>query len=115
MIPGMGGINPKQMQKMMKQLGIKSDEIEADRVIIEGKTKRIIIENPNVTAIEMKGQKTYTIMGEEKIEEKGFSDEDIEMVMSQAGVDRKKAEAGLKKNDGDIAQTILELKELQGK
>lgn len=110
MFPGMKGLDPKAMQKMMKQFGIKSDEIEAERVIIEGKSKRIVIENPSVTAIDMQGRKTYTIMGEEKEEAKGISKEDIEMVVRQANVPEKKAEAALRKNEGDIAAAILELK-----
>ena len=109
MFPGRG-IDPRQMQKMMKQMGIKSEEIEAERVIIEGKNKKIIIDEPSVTAIDMQGKKTYTIMGEERTEGMGIPKEDIEMVMKQAEVDAKKAEAALKKNDGDIAEAILELK-----
>ncbi len=109
MFPGRG-IDPRQMQKMMKQMGIKSEEIEAERVIIEGKNKRIIIEDPSVTAIDMQGKKTYTVMGEERVEGMGIPKDDIEMVMKQAEVDAKKAEAALKKNDGDIAEAILELK-----
>ena len=110
LFPGMKGMDPRTMQRMMKQLGIKNEEIEAERVIIEGKTKKIIIENPSVTAINMQGQKTYTIMGEETIEEAGPSKEDIEMVVKQANVSEKKAEGALRKNDGDIAEAILELK-----
>ena len=48
MIPGLGGINPKKMQGMMKQMGIKQDEIEAERVVIEKSDGRIIIENPKL-------------------------------------------------------------------
>ena len=107
---GRGGLDPKQMSKMMKQFGIKSDELEAIRVTIELKDKKLIIENPSVTAIEMQGKKTYTIMGEEREEAKGTPEEDITMVMNQAGVDRKKAEAALRKNDGDIAEAIMDLK-----
>lgn len=111
MFPGMGrGLDPKQMGKMMKQLGIKTDELEAERVTIELKDRKIVIENPNVSAIEMQGQKTYTIMGEEKEEKKDVPEEDIKMVMEQAKVDGKKAEAALRKNEGDIAEAILELK-----
>ena len=110
MFPGMRGLDPKKMQGMMKQLGIKSEEIEAERVVIEGKNKKIVIENPNVTAINMQGKKTYTIMGEEREEEKGVSKEDIDMVAKQANVSEEKAEAALKKNDGDMAEAILELK-----
>lgn len=111
MIPGMGGMNPRQMQKMMKQLGIKNEELPAKKVVfeLEGGTK-LVIEQPNVTVINMQGQKTYTVMGEAIEEKKGIPDEDIEMVMKQAGVDKKKAEAALKKADGDIATAIVELK-----
>ncbi len=110
MMPGLKGLDPKAMQRMMRQMGIKNEEIDAERVIIEGKTKKIVIEEPSVSVIEMQGKKTYTVMGEEKEEEKGISKEDIEMVMKQANVGEKKAEAALKKNEGDIAAAILELK-----
>ena len=111
MFPGMGkGMDPKQMGKMMKQLGIKTDELDAVKVTIELTDRKIVIEEPQVSAVEMQGQKTYTIMGEEKEESKGVPEEDIKMVVEQAGVDKKKAEAALKKNDGDIAEAILELK-----
>lgn len=107
---GMRGLDPKAMQRMMKQFGIKNEEVDAIRVVIEGKAKNIVIENPSVTAVNMQGKKTYTVMGEEKEESKGPSKEDIEMVASQANASEEKAEAALKKNEGDIAAAILELK-----
>ncbi len=110
MFPGMKGMDPRAMQRMMKQMGIQNEEMEAERVIIEGKSKKIIIENPSVNIVVMQGKKTYTIMGDETEEEKGISKEDIDMVVKQANVDGKKAEAALKKNEGDIAAAILELK-----
>ena len=110
MFPGMGKMDPKKMQGMMKQLGIKSEELEADKVTIEGKGKKIVINQPQITVIDMKGQKTYTIMGEAIEEAAGPSEDDVKMVMEQAGVDKEKAEAALKKAEGDIAQAIVELK-----
>ncbi|MDP6670794.1 MAG: nascent polypeptide-associated complex protein [archaeon] len=111
MIPGMGGMNPKQMQRMMKQLGIKNDELPAKKVVFELEDgTKLVINQPNVSVINMQGQKTYTVMGEAVEEKNGIPDEDIEMVMTQAGVDKKKATAALKKNEGDIAEAILELK-----
>ena len=110
MLPGMRGINPKQMQKMMKQMGIKSEEIDAKRVVFELEGRQLIIDEPNVTAINMQGQKTYTVIGEAREEKAGIPEEDIRMVMEQAKVDRKKAEGALRKNEGDIAEAILELK-----
>lgn len=107
---GLKGMDPKNMQKMMQQFGIKSTELEAEKVIIEGRGKRIVIENPSVTIVDFQGKKTYTIMGEEKEESQGPGKEDIAMVAKQANVSEKKAGAALLKNDGDIAAAILELK-----
>ena len=109
MIPGMGKLDPKQMQRMMKQLGIKSDEIPAKRVIIETENKKIIINNPSITAIDMKGQKSFQIMGE-VTEQEGIPEEDIQMVMEQAGKTKKEAEKALTESNGDIAEAILKLK-----
>ena len=39
----------------------------------------------------------------------GLQEKDIEMVMSQANVDRKKAISALKKNGGDIVNSIMDL------
>ena len=104
-------MNPKQMQRIMKQFGIKNEEVAVKRVVFEMENGgKLVIDEPQVTAIDMKGQKTYTVMGEAREERAGIPEEDIEMVMKQASVDKKKAEAALKKNEGDIAEAILELK-----
>jgi nascent polypeptide-associated complex subunit alpha len=113
MFPGMGGMNPKQMQALMKQMGIKSEELPAEKVEIYSKNKKILIENPQITVIDMKGQKTFTIMGEVK-EEKGeeeLPEEDIELIMEQAKVSRDKAEKALKSSNGDLAEALESLKQ----
>ena len=48
------GINPKQMQKVMQQLNVKQESIDATEVIIKGK-KSHIIRNPEVTKVNMMG------------------------------------------------------------
>lgn len=110
MFPGMGRINPKQLQSMMRQMGIKNEELEAERVIFELKNKKLIIENPSVTVVEMQGQKTYTVMGEAKEESRGIPAEDIDMVALQAGVGREKAKKALEETNGDIAEAIMKFK-----
>jgi len=107
----MGKINPKQMQSMMKQFGIKTEEISAKRVIFELEGKKIVIEQPNVSAMTMQGQKTYTVMGGKEIEEKGgVPEEDIRMVAEQAGASGEKAKKALEESNGDIAEAIMKLK-----
>jgi nascent polypeptide-associated complex subunit alpha len=104
-----GGIDPKKMQAMMKQLGMKSENIDASRVIIECEDKNIIIENPSVTKIVMQGQEQFQIAGDIKEEGKGVSEEDIKQVMEKTSSSRKEAEEALKNSGGDLAEAILSL------
>ena len=109
----LGGINPKQMQGMMKKMGISSEEIDAVRVIIE-KTdnSKIIIEKPSVTKIKMQGQETFQISGNisETQAEVGISDEDIQTIVDKTGCSEKDAREALEKT-GDLAEAILKLSE----
>ena len=60
----LGGINPSQMQGMMKKMGISQEEISANRVIIEKKDgSKIIIEEPSVLRVKMQGQISFQISG----------------------------------------------------
>ncbi|MBS3068788.1 nascent polypeptide-associated complex protein [Candidatus Micrarchaeota archaeon] len=105
MIPGM---NPKDMARVMKQMGIKNDELPAKRVVIELEDKKLIIEPAQVMQIEMQGQKTFQIMGNVK-EESSSSLEDAKLVMAQASCSLEEAQNALKEANGDIAEAILKL------
>jgi nascent polypeptide-associated complex subunit alpha len=107
MIPG--GMDPKKMQALMKQMGIKSEEIEAVKVTIETSSgSAIIIEEPQVTKITMQGQASFQIAGNVRVEEKTAAD-DIKMVMEQTGCTEEDAKAALEKSNGDIAEAIVSL------
>lgn len=111
MFPGMGKINPKQMQGMMKQFGIKTEEINAKRVIFELSDKKIILEAPSVSAMVMSGQKMYSVMGgTEKQESADAPEEDVNMVAQQADCSEEQAKKALEETEGDIAAAILKLK-----
>ncbi|MFH1664454.1 MAG: nascent polypeptide-associated complex protein [archaeon] len=106
----MGKMNPKQMQGMMKQLGIKSEDLNAKKVVFELEDgSRLVIENPSVNVMNAQGQKIYSVVGEAK-EEKGLNEEDLKMVMEQTNASREKAEKALNECSGDIAEAILKLK-----
>lgn len=107
----MKGMNPKQMQRMMRQLGIKMDELEGVReVIIRFENKEIIIENPQVTVITAMGEKSYQIIGREEVREiLNLSEEDIKLVMEQTGVDYETAKKALEETKGDLAEAIIKL------
>ncbi len=108
-----GGINPKQMEGMMRKMGISQEEIKAEKVIIEKSDgNKLVIENPSILKIKMQGQETFQISGEAKEEtaKVEISKEDIKTVMEKTGCTKEKAEESLKKT-GDLAESILELSE----
>lgn len=110
MIPGMGKMNPKQMQGLMKQFGIKSEELNATKVVFElADGGKLIIEHPNVTAMNAQGQKIYSVTGEAK-EEKPVNEDDLKMVTEQTGASKEDAEKALEESNGDIAEAIMKLK-----
>jgi len=95
----------------MKQMGIAQDEIPSSKVIIEKEDgEKIIINNPSVTKIKMKGQESFQITGEISEEEKevGVSKEDIDTVVEKTGCTCEQAEKVLE-STGDLAEAILEL------
>ncbi len=104
-------IDPKKMQAMMKQMGIKQENIDAERVIIEKNDgKRLVIENPSVVKINMQGNESLQITGEIKEENAElFSKEDVKTVMQKTGASEKKAKEALESNNGDLAAAIMEL------
>ena len=104
------GLNPRDLQKAMKKLGVKQEEIDAVEVIIKTKDKNLIIRNPEVLKVDMMGQETIQITGnieEEEIEK--FNDDDVKTVMQQAGCSREEAINALE-SEGDIAGAIIKLK-----
>jgi len=111
MLPNM---NPRQMQAMMKKMGIKQVDVEAQEVIIKKANSIIRITNPSIQKINMMGNESFQITGnvsEESLEtEVEITDEDIETVATTANVSKEEAKAALEKT-GDIAGAILELQD----
>lgn len=128
MMPGMRGVNPRQMQMAMKRMGIETTEMQdVDEVIIRTKDKDIVVKGAQVTVVSMKGQKTYQIAGEgEEIRERGsaagdssgapqapsgpsVNQEDVELVAGQANVSEDDARDALLETGGEPAEAIIYL------
>jgi len=113
MFPGMN-MDPRQMRQAMKKLGIQQQEIAAKEVIIRLEDKEIVISNPSVTKVNMMGQDTYQIAGEESERsldvKPDISQEDIDTVVEQTGASEEEAKAAIEKANGDLAEAILKLK-----
>jgi len=109
-----GRMNPKQMSKMMKRMGINVKEIEnVKKVIIQTDTKEYVFSDAEVTLMDAQGQKTYQIVGTPKIHVKKeeIPAEDIALVAEQTGKTEAEAKKALIETKGDIAEAILELSE----
>ncbi len=107
----LGGLSPKKMQAMMKQMGMSQEEIDAEKVIIE-KTdgSKLIVENPNIQKIKMQGQESLQITGDihEESAEVSVSEDDIKTVMEKTDCSEDEAREALEET-GDLAEAIMNL------
>lgn len=103
-------INQKQVERAMRQMGMKMTQIEAEEVVIRTSEKEIVISEPQVSKVNMMGQETFQITGEiTEREREDRTDEDAEMVAEEAGVSLEEAKETLAKTK-DIAEAIMKLK-----
>jgi nascent polypeptide-associated complex subunit alpha len=125
MMPGMRGVNPRQVKQAMKKLGIETQDLEdVQEVVIRTKSKQYVIRDATVTIMEMQGQKTFQIVGEAEIlpitqslsetkattpTQSQIPEDDIKLVMSQTGASREKAIEALKSCEGQPAEAIIKL------
>lgn len=105
----------RRMRRMMKQMGLRMDALpDVEEVVIRGREREIIIEGPQVTIIDMRGERVYQIVGgrvrEGAIKVLRIPEEDILLVAQQAGVTLEEAKRALEAAEGDLAKAILMLK-----
>ena len=107
-------IDKRQMERAMRQMGVKMQELDGvQEVVIKLADREIVIPGAQVTLTEMAGQRSYQVVGREmeRKTEPETNEEDIKLVMEQAGVSQEMAALTLKETGGDIAEAILKLKE----
>lgn len=114
MIPGMNKKQMKQMERQMKKMGMKMEDLDGVReVIIRFDEKELIIDNPSVSLMNVMGNETYQIDGKAREVELDYEieipEEDIEMVANSAGVSKDDAKAALEECKGDLAEAIMKL------
>ena len=110
MFPGM---NPREMQKAMKRLGIRQEEIDAELVIIKTAEKDFVIKNPHVSKVNMMGQETFQVVGDiteiEKNEAPEIGENDLATVMEQTNCTKDEALEALQSNNSNLAKAILKI------
>lgn len=108
-------MNPKDMQKMMKRMGIQPQELDAIQVIIKlENNKELVVDNPSVVRVNFMGQDTLQISGsmEEREVEEEISESDIELIIEQTNCSRDTAIDALKRKK-DLAEAILDIESSQ--
>jgi len=123
-----GGLDPKRMKALMKQMGIEQEDLKGvTEVIIRTKTKELYFREPQVVEVRAQGSRTFQVVGKpeerapgtsaqpsppkgrEAPEPSEFPEEDVRLVMDQAGCSREEALAALRAADGSPAEAILSL------
>lgn len=106
----MPGIDPKKMQALMKQMGIKQEDIDASRVIIEKSDGgKILINNPSVVKVNMSGNESFQITGDVSEEEEAITNDDVNIVMEKTGASEEDSRKALENSNGDLTEAILSL------
>jgi len=130
MIPG-GPRNPRQMELMMRRLGMTTEEVPGvEEVIVRTKSKDHVFKTPEVTILTVQGTRTYQVVGNPEIRPRsagtsasaaagptpsvpaapsGPPEEDIRLVMEQANVSREEAIEALFQAKGEPAEAILQI------
>ncbi|MRR37891.1 nascent polypeptide-associated complex protein [bacterium] len=120
---GRGGMSPRKMKGMLKNMGINIDELEnVIEVVIRLADREIVISNASVAIMDAHGQRSYQISGDAS--ERSLSadaalpaaapeipDSDVELVSAQTGASPDQAKAALLEAGGDLAAAILKLKD----
>ncbi|MCS7105342.1 MAG: nascent polypeptide-associated complex protein [Thermofilaceae archaeon] len=97
-------------------------ELECEKVIFVLPDREIVIENPQVTLLEVQGEKLYQVAGreveryKEELHTKGLeiTEEDVRLVAEQANVNLEEARKALEETGGDLAQAIILLQARKG-
>lgn len=113
-------MSPRELERMMRKLGMKANQLACERVIFVLADKEIVIEEPTVTLIEVQGERMYQVTGREVERPREeqvileFSEEDVRLVAEQAGVSMDEAKEALRETGGDLAQAIVLLQARKG-
>lgn len=103
--------NPKNMEKMMKQMGMDMEEVPATRVIVEtADGNNLVFESPDLNKIKVQGQEMFQLQGDYEEQAAGPDPDDVELVMEQTGASEEDAKQALDEHD-DLTDAIMSLSE----
>lgn len=99
-------------EKLLRTVGMEVVQMpDVQRVIFQSTSREIVVEGPEVSKLQMKGEEVFQVSGGE-VKERSLvggeiPEEDVQLVAGQAGVTLDKARNALEETGGDLAQAIL--------
>ncbi|MEL9991431.1 MAG: nascent polypeptide-associated complex protein [Thermoproteus sp.] len=121
----MFSLNPRELERYLKRMGIKMEEVDAAYVEIGLKNGDVLrIEGPAVALLKLPNKVlVYQVQAQEssvsvkkreappQTSSAGYTptDEDISLVMEQTGATREEAEQALREAKGDLVQAVMSL------
>ncbi|WP_254543412.1 nascent polypeptide-associated complex protein [Halomarina pelagica] len=135
MFGGGGGLDPRKMKQMMKQMGIEVTEIDAEEVVIRTADEDLVFTDADVQRMDAQGQATYQIVGDpesrpraegaaeagseeatgdvdadaEATDASAIPDADVQIVAQRTGASEEEARAALEAEGGDLAAAVSRL------
>ena len=116
-----GKIKDRNLARMMKRMGLNMNELnDVAEVIIRLTDRELVLEKPQVIKMSIGGRDVFQVTGvveereptsEESAVTIDLSEEDIQLVASQANVSLEEARVALEQTNGDLAQAIMLLKQ----
>jgi len=97
----------------MQRMGLNMTPLpDVQEVVFRTTTKEIIVKNPEVAVLDVRGQKIFQVTGggiEEKTLERKLTipEEDVRLVADQTGKTVEEARKALEETEGDLAKAIL--------
>jgi nascent polypeptide-associated complex subunit alpha len=95
-------------------MGLTMDQVaDVEEVIVRTRNKEIIIKEPEVSILQVQGQKMFQVAGgqitEKAAERKptAIGEEDVRLVADQTGKSLDEARKALEESSGDLAKAIL--------
>jgi nascent polypeptide-associated complex subunit alpha len=114
------------MEKQMRKMGVDYQQMDgATEVIIRFPDKELVIQEPQIVMMQAQGENIYQIIGQP--EERApttstdvssevptepkpvFTEEDVQLVASQASVTEDQAREALQQAEGNLAKAIIAL------
>ncbi len=119
-------VKRRSMERQMRKAGVDYEQMDgATEVIIRFPDKELVIPEPQIVMMQAQGEKIYQIIGESeeraptastKVDSEmptesavTFTEEDVQLVASQASVTEEQAREALQQAEGNLAKAIIAL------